>query len=284
MISYVVSMLPQKFLQYKRQLSYLTVFLFLFIFANIQSALSAHENRLDLLDTVVFDTIASDQGINLVWQIDPAGLDASDGRVELAGFEQTGRPGERIQPFQSHLMVLPDGATPKIEIVGIKREPIKLDLTLPLAPVPAGVERTADGVIVGPAFAPADDSVSALPNRPIVEFEEVGVMGGVRLGRVSFYPVIVKDDRRPAEIISELQVFLDFGQSVNLSPVNRERADLPSGISAALLDQVVNPDHLLGSNVAERQPQAGMNAPSPNLILEVQEAGLYALSLSLIHI
>ena len=73
--------------------------------------------------------------------------------VNIPGYAQTDTPGVPRLPLTSELVALPPGARPTLEIIYAAETDLSLPGPLPLAPRPAGVQRDAEGNIIGGAFA-----------------------------------------------------------------------------------------------------------------------------------
>jgi hypothetical protein len=117
-----------------------------------------------------------------------------DGSVEVAAgdFEVDGRPGAPRLPFTSTLIALPPGAVPQLRILSAETYTVSLPGPLAVAPQVVGVERDALGVPIGPRLAPAEMTVP--PPSRMVLLEEVGIVRGVRLARLTFYPALPVGD------------------------------------------------------------------------------------------
>jgi len=118
-----------------------------------------------------------------------------DGSVELVaeGYEIDGRPGALRLPFTSALVAIPPGTSPSLRVLFAQTTVIPLPAPLAVVPEPVGVIRDEDGRPVGPAFAPASQTLPP-PPAPVV-LEEVGTVRGVRLARLTFYPALPEGDR-----------------------------------------------------------------------------------------
>ena len=73
--------------------------------------------------------------------------------VTIPGYAQTDTPGVPQLPLTSELVVLPPGARPTLEIIQAEETDLPLPGPLQLSPRPAGVQRDAEGNVIGGAFA-----------------------------------------------------------------------------------------------------------------------------------
>lgn len=111
--------------------------------------------------------------------------------IEIEGFLQSTTPGMPRLPYTSTLVILPPGVSPTFQILEQEEQALALPGPLAIAPQPSGVLRSKDGYPVGGTFMPAKPQ-SFGPTSPLV-VEEIGIMRGVRLARVTFYPVVVTE-------------------------------------------------------------------------------------------
>lgn len=111
--------------------------------------------------------------------------------IEARGFLQTATPGMPRLPFTSTLIALPPGVSPAFRVLEQEEESLTLPGPLAIAPDPVEVLRDPEGHPVGVAFAPARQR-SPGPTFPLY-VEAMGIIRGVRLARVVFYPLIWKE-------------------------------------------------------------------------------------------
>ncbi|MFN3929025.1 MAG: hypothetical protein ACK4OK_05260, partial [Thermoflexus sp.] len=111
--------------------------------------------------------------------------------IEAQGFLQTATPGMPRLPFTSTLIILPPGVSPAFRVLEQEETTLAVPGPLAIAPDPVEVMRDPNGRPIGVAFAPTRQR-SPGPTSPL-QVEEIGVMRGVRLARVAFYPVVWKE-------------------------------------------------------------------------------------------
>ncbi|HID89392.1 MAG TPA: hypothetical protein EYP52_06755, partial [Anaerolineae bacterium] len=108
--------------------------------------------------------------------------------VTAEGYDQVATPGADRLPYTATLIALPPGVPPTLHVEVLEEATLSLSGPLAVAPQPAGALRDASGLPVGPAFAPAVGRPPA-PASPVT-LEEVGIVRGARLARLTFYPAI----------------------------------------------------------------------------------------------
>lgn len=216
-------------------------------------------------------------GIDFAWQLTAEQVVQNEGAVQikLAGFTQADGAGELRLPEQSQLVVLPPAAVPQLRITHTAIEPLALAAPVARAPIPFGVKKDPAGRVIAGDYRPAADD-EPLPTQPMIEFEEIGRMGGVRLGRVTFRPVVYDPATQTADLVTALNVTLEYGTAV--SPNVGRHAQRLTSIEQMLHAQVINPDLLGNSGIAVQSRTHTTSAPQPNLIIEVTQAGLHTIS------
>jgi len=152
---------------------------------------------------------ADGSGLTLEWVAPPVQvLPLGDGAVKIIaeGYLQTTQPGMPRLPFTSTLIALPPGVDPHLQILLAEETTRPLPGPLSLAPYPAGVIRDEKGLPVGGAFTPTSAPDQSMTGRTggsqarqeqgesLVTLEEIGVVRGVRLARLTFYPALPEGD------------------------------------------------------------------------------------------
>ncbi len=95
-------------------------------------------------------------GLILEWHATlPDLIRRADGTVAVAisGYAQSDTPGVPQWPLTSELVALPPGAHPMLEIIQTTETDLPLPGPLQLAPRPAGVQRDAEGNVIGGVLA-----------------------------------------------------------------------------------------------------------------------------------
>lgn len=207
-------------------------------------------------------------GLILEWRTPPAQFVLQpDGalRIDLPGFAPTAQPGAPRLPFASALIALPPDADPRLRILNLEETQQPLPGRLDSAPQPDGVVRDATNDPIGGAYSPSPATI-AVRHDPI-EIEELGVMRGVRLARVTFYPIRAESDH--LRVASFVRVAIDFNAEARPQPAAGDA--LLNAVRAA----VINPDQV---TPAPRAPAAIRSADPPRFAVEVRSTGLTALT------
>lgn len=215
---------------------------------------------------------ATTGGISLSWQVPPVEItQAADGQVavKVAGVENETAPGVPELPVLSLLVAIPPQASPSIQMGKISMQTRALTGQMRLAPKAQPVKR-ADGTEI------EVDETSLAPSSPqmLATFEEVGIMRGVRLGRLVLRPVLLEGSQ--FTVYTHVQLNLNFNALV-----------VPSSIQDdVLIDQVraavVNPSQV--QSTLDNQPAGNvipLPAPpssAPVMIMEISQSGIYTVS------
>ena len=215
--------------------------------------------------------------------------------VNIPGYTRTDTPGLPQLPLTSELVVLPPGAHPTLEIIQAAATDLPLPGPLQLAPRPAGVQRDAEGSVIGGAFAasaaPPCVETQGCPERfdHPVTLTLLGTMRGVALARISFSPV--RPVANQLRVTTHIQVALKFNAAASEDEASRQR---PSEFAPAdpilevLKRSVINPEQVqpspspaastppaaAGGAIAMAPQQSG----SPRAIISVAQPGLTAIS------
>ena len=168
--------------------------------------------------------VQTKDGLTLDWRISTSLVHIvprADGTLDvtLPGASQTAQPGLPQLPFDSALITVPPNETPTLRILIAEEQTIPLPAhgKMALAPLPSGVQRDANGRVIGGAFSPTSTAISSTTEQ-VVTLEPVGVMRGVRLARVTFYPVRPVGGQLYVRVTTHLRVSITFaGQVANLS-------------------------------------------------------------------
>lgn len=222
-------------------------------------------------------------GLSLEWRstgiefdIQPDGKKA---RLQAPGFASLDQPGVPMLPFSSVLVALPPGAQPLLEFAILEESHMKLPAPLALAPTPEGVMRDPQGQVLGGAYT---ESLSPLPlELDAVVLEHAGVMRGLKLARLTFYPA--RPQGEVVRLTSRVKVNLHF----NYYSMDFQYAQLPlDPLQTVVKGMVVNPQHILPSNSPSPAEQVEVLPYSrlaevqagPMLAVEVDQAGLTRLT------
>jgi len=194
--------------------------------------------------------VQTKDGLTLDWRVSMSLVHIvprADGMLDvtLPGASQTNQPGLPQLPFDSALIAVPPGAAPALQVLVAEEQTIPLPAhgEMALAPQPSGIQHDADGHVIGGAFSPTSTAISSTMEQ-VVTLEPVGVMRGVRLARVTFYPVRLVEGQPDARVTTHLRVSITFaGQVANLS-----HAAPLDPLLAVVRSAVVNPDQITPSS------------------------------------
>ena len=222
-------------------------------------------------------------GLLVDWRVPEANIvPLPDGSidVQLPGASQTAQPGAPRLPFISVLVAVPSGALPTLRVVLVEETDRPVPGPLALAPFPEGVQRDAAGLPIGGTFSAGDLSPTALvqpaqsgADEP-VRLEPAGVVRGVHLARLVFYParLIGSSPQTHLRLTTYVRVALTFAS---------EAAGLPWAVSAdpmltVLRSVVINPEQVrpIPSTTQELNPTEVGAA----WIVEVNLPGLTAIT------
>ena len=210
-------------------------------------------------------------GLRLAWQTPEVTFRETAAGVQPAipDFALVQEPGLPQLPQRSVLVALPPGAAPTLTILASREEVMPLPGPLAIAPQPEGFLRNSAGEVIGGAFAPADE---ARPfTRPPLELEEIGAARGMRLARLTFYPV--RPSGGQLVVTKEIEAELSFGVA-DTAVAQPAAADAP--FRQTLAGLVANPAQLQ----AAARPAAAFAALSvtagETAVIEVSETGMTA--------
>ncbi len=201
------------------------------------------------------EALPSADSVTLTWRAEPQIAATADGQIAVTapGYALTETPGAPRLPYASALIALPPGATPRLTIAHLVQTDQPLEAPLTTAPWPAAALR-------------GDDRPTTAS---FVELVELGRLRGVRLARVTFYPVWPT----PAglRVTTTLTVRVDFDTPAT-APASSLADDV---ILAALRSSVVNPPAVQGQ-APEPVPETAVTS-APAMLIEVTSAGLTAI-------
>ena len=209
---------------------------------------------------------ATADGLLVDWRAPEAQIvSRADGTtdVRLPNCSYTARPGTPVLPFFSELVAVPHGAIPTLRVILAKETDRPLPGPLALAPFPAGVQRDAAGHPIGGDFSPASSVQPAQSDEgePVV-LEPVGIVRGVRLARLVFYPArpIGNYPQARLRVTTHVRVSLTFAGQ----PADQPRAASPDPLLAALRSVVINPEQVQPATATIQNPSAELQPDIQN--------------------
>ncbi|MCS7178303.1 MAG: C25 family cysteine peptidase [Anaerolineae bacterium] len=199
-----------------------------------------------------------------------------DGTVEVTAgnYAIDEQPGAWRLPFTSVLIAVPPGKSPILRILSAETTSVPLPAPVAMAPRPEVVPKPEGSSDLTPASA---DPLPA-PSAPLA-LEELGVLRGVRLARILFYPALPEGNQ--LHIYRHLRVEVQWEPA----PVDGKRGDLPENQAPAnatdpllevvrrtvLNPQDVAPTFPMGPSPSSPRPQGSLR----EAFLEISRPGLY---------
>jgi hypothetical protein len=218
----------------------------------------------------------TEEGVQVEWSIPGFEMrEAEDGVVVpyIPGYDLASNPGMPQIPTTAALIALPPGAEPSLEVLHIDETESHLTGPLAVNGQPGGVLRTDQGQVTGGAFVAASQRADA-PSNPL-ELEILGVVRGVRLARLTFYPL--RPQGQSLRLTRSLRVLVRFNSpSTKILPI--EFHDDP--IISTLREAVINPEHiqLAFSSLSPQSLVQTETQEQPRVAIEVEETGLTELT------
>jgi hypothetical protein len=217
--------------------------------------------------------ISVPSGLIVEWHAPPVQMNFDpDGRtvVSIPGYTQTSQPGAPVLPFSAVLVALPRGANPRLEILSSAEETRQLKAPLALADRPNGTLHSPDGQVIGGAFSAAPDET--VQNLQPVMLEPLGILRGVQLARLTFYPALpAGDDLR---LTTHLKVKVDFNTVIQTAGTALPVSD---PLISTLNSAVVNPQHLQAAPLPIQASGAQQVAGSSVAAVEVSQTGIVSI-------
>jgi hypothetical protein len=196
-------------------------------------------------------------------------------RISVPGYGTLARPGLPQLPVASFLIALPPGANPSLELQAVEERTLPLPGPLALAPQPQGVERDSEGNVIGGAFSMETPGVSEIPGvlPASVELEELGVLRGARLARLTFYPA--RPEGGSLRVTTRVRVAVHFNAPTRTADDLRQAAFPSDVILDALKTVVVNPESVVAAPLAAHgAARLTAQTSAPRAVVTVNATGL----------
>jgi hypothetical protein len=191
----------------------------------------------------------------------------------MEGLSTLQDPGKPALPVGYTLVVIPPGSAPVVVMDDLQEALIIPEGEIALTPHPDGATLTEAGEATA-RYRPADET---LPFDPApVEFEILGVVRGVTLGRLAFYPVRLDGNR--LRVAARMQGRLEFNASV---PGGAELSAPLDPVLRTLASQVVNPAQVAGFQQTRTTAATGLELPeatAARAIVELTQPGITAIT------
>ena len=207
-------------------------------------------------------------GITVRWVTPPFTMkEQEDGAVTLSiqGFKYSAKPGEWNLPQSTLMAAVPRNARPSFEIIAEET------ISVGMPGVPQRV-KPAQGAKRGLV----EYERQAQPaNQPVFALQELGILRGIRLVRLTFTPFYLDQDHSQWKFAQTLQVRIRFNTSTAVDPAFTRQSLAPDEITSQLLKSVVNPTQVqIERTVSANSWQKAQAAVIPALYLEVASSGL----------
>ena len=183
-------------------------------------------------------------------------------QVTVPGYELLDIPGFPRLPVSSVLVALPPDSNPELEVFAVSEMELNLPAPLASGNQPEGVKRDSSGRVMGGKFTSAIGEPATVDQ--VATLEPIGVVRGVQLARLSFYPVIQQGET--LRVTSSLEVDVNFGAVLQTSFPTGTAPDLMQDLVRAA---VVNPEQL---------QTAAVDQLSTTHMYELQAAGTSTLA------
>ncbi|MBN1889383.1 MAG: hypothetical protein JW850_15420 [Thermoflexales bacterium] len=220
--------------------------------------------------------------------------------VQITGYAQSSQAGAPRVPFAAALVAVPPGAELVLQVIETEEESLSLPGALALATEPDKVLRDAEGRPIRLAFSPAStfqqSSLSVLRvgtedeteelTTPLV-LQEVGILRGVRLARLAFYPLQSDSGGQTTRLITRLRASLTFAGRLPAEAQPAQPDPLLAAVRTLVINpadvQIANPSITLTTNrksprgVANRNTSRQIASTDP-IAVEVSAPGLTAVT------
>lgn len=215
----------------------------------------------------------TDGGVRVSWQA-AAPLVQSDSegktRISIPGFETLDMPGVARLPYASLLVALPPDSNPELRMVSADQQDFNFEASLQIGDQPAGVRLDGAGNIIGGDFVEAELQARLVDQA--VALEPIGVVRGVHLARLTFYPLI--QDGSGLRLTTSLEVEVDFGPVLQSS---RSTATADNPVHDLVRAAVINPKQVQVTNKVHGTPSRGQElqaAENGTIAVEVSSRGI----------
>jgi hypothetical protein len=210
--------------------------------------------------------------LEMVWVAPPVQTHQTENgtlEIEATGCLQTQNPGAPRLPFTSTLIALPPAVSPTLHVLFTEETRETLLEPLAIAPRPDGVARDGSDHPVGGTFADA----ALIPDTQLaasVTLEQIGIVRGVHLARLTFYPAIPEETTLHVTHRLHLEITWEPQARLPQSPLNP--------LASLVQQQVINPWDIVQSPTTSRQLARDLANSLPTAYIEVETSGLYTVT------
>jgi hypothetical protein len=214
---------------------------------------------------------ASDTGLMLEWIAPPVQVRAtSDGtcRLKAGDYPLTQQPGTPRLPYTTALIAIPGGSAPRLSIESADTSVRPLRAPLAVAPRPDGILRDAYGQPTGGTHSAAAASPDTWPAEPAT-LEEVGLMRGVQLARITFYPAIPEGSSLRVTRRLRVQVVWEAAAQEGIASAQFDP------MTAAVQRAIINPWDVAPRPNPRDASTRHTAVVSPTAYIEVESSGIH---------
>lgn len=182
------------------------------------------------------------------------------------GYLMSEKPGFPRLPYTSTLIAIPPGAIPSLRIISTEVTTIPLSGPLSIAPQPERASLNEEGFPANFSFTSPEPLPA--PSSAVV-LEELGVMRGVRLARVVFYPALPVGDH--------LHIYRRIKAEVSWEKALARTTSFPAKdpLLKIIRQTVLNPQDVIPALTPAKGKAVQAQGAQPEAFLEVRRPGLY---------
>jgi hypothetical protein len=162
--------------------------------------------------------------------------------LEMIGYGKSFNIGNPDLPVLNRLIEVPADAIVVVNVVGYNEVTLKLsdyDINKLIAPSQESVSKSADPDKIPYVKNDRVYATNAWFSNPMAQYHEVGVMRGVRMGRIEINPLTYNPVTGELKIFNDMKIEISF-QNANFSKTDAEKARLSSPAFNGLLSGMLN--------------------------------------------
>ncbi len=210
-------------------------------YAQTRIPLKAGENQLQVVNTAKSGLSLQNSVAFIDVQLEKR---TSGENVELVmmGYGNTFNVGNPDLPVLNRLIEVPADANVVVNVVGYDEVTLKLtdfDINKLIAPAQESVSKSADPDKIPYVKNDRVYATNAWFSNPMVQYHEVGVMRGVRIGRIEINPLAYNPVTGELKIFNDMKIEVSF-QNANFSKTDAQKARLSSPAFNGVLSGLLN--------------------------------------------
>ncbi len=223
-------------------------------------------------------TQINETGLVISWSADqPEWESTAFGmRPVIDQFSHIKTPGAPQLPVHTVTFAIPANASYQVSVDHDPGQTLSSEHTIALAPKPQGILTNQAGDWIGGDFVEALSPMAGF-DQPVVSVEEIGVMGGIRIGRATFSPLVIQDGPDAGfAYVPNARVEINFSNSpTDITKHSRQKATF---IQTALDQIVVNGQHAIPGRSSSRSNQS---APTvADMVIQIDGEGMVEINQS----